>query len=112
MNGDLSIFWVFAGNRERFERDYQDLAKLLDLKGRDDLNIDVLLLVKNSMENLSDPWLMTIDNADDMGIFYGSTITGDDEICSEREMQKGTRPFSEYISSTTFGTIIALREPR
>ncbi|KAF8849683.1 TPR-like protein [Acephala macrosclerotiorum] len=106
-NRDLSIFWVFAGNRERFERDYLDLAKLLDLKGRDDPVTDVLLLVKNSIENLSIPWLMIIDNADDMVTFYGSAITGDDEICSAREMQKkGTRPFSEYIPSTTFGTII------
>jgi hypothetical protein len=80
---------------------------LLNLKGRDEPNTDVLLLVKNGIENLRDPWLLIIDNADDMGTFYGSTMTSDDEICSEREMQtKGTRSLSDYIPSTAFGTII------
>src|SRR5450432_56408 len=71
-NPDLSIFWVFAGSRERFEQGYMEIAKAMKLKGLDDSGVDVLSLVKDALETGDhDPWMMIIDNADDMDLFYG-----------------------------------------
>ena len=74
---ERSIFWVFAGNRHRFEKDYRDIAKKLGLKGADDPKVDVLRLIKDTLEedNFQD-WLMIVDNADKMELFFDQSQPG------------------------------------
>ena len=71
------IFWVFAGSRHRFEKDYRDIAKKLGLKGADDPKVDVLQLIKDTLEGDNfQNWLMIVDNADNMELFFDQSQPG------------------------------------
>ncbi|KAI0895152.1 TPR-like protein [Annulohypoxylon nitens] len=66
-----SIFWVPATDRIAFEQAYKQIGQLLNIPGIDANGADILQLVK---DRLSDegmgPWLMIIDNADDMNMIF------------------------------------------
>ncbi|CAG8971844.1 hypothetical protein HYALB_00001955 [Hymenoscyphus albidus] len=71
-----SIFWIHASSHDRFTQAFTDIAKELQIPGRDDPSADILLLVKSWLarsENGS--WLMVLDNADDAEIFFDSQST-------------------------------------
>jgi hypothetical protein len=81
---ETSIFWVFAGNRERFEQDYAAIAKGLRLPGHNDPEVDILNLVKSSLINPEfGKWLMIVDNADDMSIFHGTPESTDSQEAND-----------------------------
>lgn len=70
------------------------IAKGLKLPGYDDPEVDVLRLVKSSLEKSdSRDWLMIIDNADDMSVIDGSSET---ESCS----------ILKYIPNNAAGSIL------
>jgi hypothetical protein len=65
-----SIFWVHASTSTRFVEDFKRLAAEFQLPGRDDPQVDILQIVQNWLENhYQRPWLMVIDNVDDLQIF-------------------------------------------
>jgi hypothetical protein len=67
---DLSVFWVHASNAERFLQSYMALAFQCEISGRDNPK-EILPIVKNWLENKDHGrWLMVIDNADDMQMFF------------------------------------------
>ncbi|KAH7079197.1 kinesin light chain 1 [Paraphoma chrysanthemicola] len=64
-----AIFWVPAVTRAGFEQVYQDIAALLQIPLRTDGRHDVLQQVKMKLsEDMCEPWLMIVDNADDVGL--------------------------------------------
>lgn len=68
---DIAIFWVHASNAERFHQVYASIAKECNIPGHDDLKADLLLLVQGWLEReYKTQWLMVIDNADDMELFF------------------------------------------
>ena len=70
---DSHIFWVHGGSRSRFESDYRNIARLLDLRDREDPDVDVLRLVTDWLsDERNGPWLMILDNADDRDLWLGS----------------------------------------
>ncbi|KAF4895130.1 hypothetical protein CGCF415_v012018 [Colletotrichum fructicola] len=62
-----SIFWVNANTKATFEESYRSMADVLALPGRHDPDVNILALVRKWLqrEDVS-PWLMIIDNADDV----------------------------------------------
>ena len=65
------MFWVHASTVARFEEGYRAIANTVKIPGRNDPNADVLQLVKSWMCNKSNgKWVMILDNADDVSIFY------------------------------------------
>ncbi len=69
----MSVFWVHASNADRFRQSYACIAQECCIPGHDDSNEDVLTLVKKWLEGKSrGRWLMVIDNADDMQLFFGA----------------------------------------
>ncbi|KAH6886460.1 hypothetical protein B0T10DRAFT_81257 [Thelonectria olida] len=68
---DVSVFWVHASTAERMRQAFAAIAQLCDIPGSDDSAADVLLLVKEWLENESvGRWLLAIDNADDADFFF------------------------------------------
>jgi hypothetical protein len=74
MRPNYSIFWVPATGIEVLERAYLEIGVLLQIPGIADDKADVKTLVKNrlSQEQAGD-WLMIVDNADDVDIWFNNT---------------------------------------
>ena len=67
----MSIFWVHAGSRARFELDYRQLAKLVELPECDYPKQDIRPTVKDWFESLkSGDWILVLDNADNKADFF------------------------------------------
>jgi tetratricopeptide (TPR) repeat protein len=112
-----SIFWIFAGNKERFEQDYRNVAKGLRLPGYNDPKVDVLRLVKNSLEKSdSKHWLMIIDNADDLSVLDGPSETESFSILkyipdnAKGSIAYTTRSKENALRLTGEGTILQVSE--
>ncbi|KAI1041091.1 hypothetical protein LB505_005896 [Fusarium chuoi] len=68
---DVNIFWVHASSKPRFEEAYRAIAERMKLPKRDEPSTDILALVRDWLQNNeSGRWLMIIDNADDIKLFY------------------------------------------
>ncbi|KAF6781030.1 Kinesin light chain 5, partial [Colletotrichum sojae] len=66
-----SVFWVHGSTRATFEESYRSIADVLALPRRHDSDVNVLVLVRDWLqrEDVS-PWLMVIDNADDIQMLF------------------------------------------
>ncbi|KAH8674869.1 P-loop containing nucleoside triphosphate hydrolase protein [Ilyonectria robusta] len=74
-----SIFWVHASLKPRFEEAYQSIADNLRLPRRNDPSVDILGLVRDWLQREeAGPWLMVLDNVDDVNLFYPSSSAGRD----------------------------------
>ena len=76
----VSVFWVHAGSRVRFEQDYRRLAKLVELPECDEPKEDIRPIVKDWLESpRSGDWILVLDNADNKDDFFpeeNSTTNG------------------------------------
>ncbi|KAF4442689.1 Gamma-glutamylputrescine oxidoreductase [Fusarium acutatum] len=71
-NPDLSVFWVYASNEERMKQSYALIMQQFEIS-RGGNGLSDLELVKQWLEaEHHKPWLMVVDNADDLNLFYGT----------------------------------------
>ncbi|CEJ93571.1 hypothetical protein VHEMI09149 [[Torrubiella] hemipterigena] len=71
---DFSVFWVPATDRLAFEQAYKDIGVAINIPGIDADGADVKQLVKDALsDKRSRPWLMIVDNADDINMFFSQT---------------------------------------
>ena len=90
----MSVFWVHAGNAARFVQSYKRIASEFQIPGSDDLQSDVLQLVRDWLEGkYKCRWLMIVDNVDDRNMFF-ETLT---------DAGKALR---EYIPQSSRGSIL------
>ena len=67
-----SVFWVPMVSVASFENAYRDVGRQLRVPGIDEEKADVKKLVKNTLEaDHCGPWLLVLDNADDMELLFG-----------------------------------------
>ena len=93
-SASISVFWVHAGNAARFVQSYKRIASEFQIPGRDDLQSDVLQLVRDWLEGKYNcRWLMIVDNVDDRNMFF-DTLT---------DAGKALR---EYIPQSSRGSIL------
>lgn len=101
------IFWVHASTKQRFDQAYRDIARRLQLPGWNDPNIDTLPLVLewfNEADNGN--WLMVLDNADDLDMFFPKSIPSATD--SERPL-----PLTDYLPQSSRGSmLITTRDER
>ncbi|KAK5260321.1 hypothetical protein LTR40_004369 [Exophiala xenobiotica] len=68
-----SVFWVPAVDVTTSENAYKEIGRKLQVPGIEENGAEAKLLVKNVMSQGScGRWLLIIDNADDMELFFGS----------------------------------------
>lgn len=71
---DCFVFWVPAVDITTFENAYRKIGQELGIKGIDEEQADVKLLVREALDSESaGRWLLIIDNADDIELFSGNT---------------------------------------
>ncbi|KAF5633987.1 kinesin light chain [Fusarium tjaetaba] len=92
-NSSVNVFWVHASSKPRFEEAYRAVAERMKLPKRDEPSTDILALVRDWLQNdESGSWLMIIDNADDVNLFYPKST---DE-----------RPLASFLPKAQHGTIL------
>ena len=75
------VLWVYAVNETRFAQAYRDAADKVQLPGREDPQVDVCKLMCEWLNEMEDmPWLVILDNADNVANF----LPIEDEMVTER----------------------------
>ncbi|KAF3068006.1 hypothetical protein CFAM422_008183 [Trichoderma lentiforme] len=72
---NCSVFWVHADNETTFTQDFKAIAKRLGLSANL-VGEDLLLAVRHRIET-SHPWVLVLDNADNLRLFGVSHATQD-----------------------------------
>ncbi|CZR48374.1 uncharacterized protein FPRO_12984 [Fusarium proliferatum ET1] len=68
---DTSVFWVHASSVEKFSEGYASIANECRILGYEDATFNALSTVRDWLESKeSGKWLLVIDNADDMQLFF------------------------------------------
>ncbi|RBQ76957.1 hypothetical protein FVER14953_12333 [Fusarium verticillioides] len=92
-DSNVNVFWVHASSKPRFEEAYRAIAQRMKLPKRNEPSTDILALVRDWLQNdESGSWLMIVDNADDVNLFYPK---GTDE-----------RPLASFLPKAQHGTIL------
>ncbi|UKZ86328.1 uncharacterized protein TrAFT101_002164 [Trichoderma asperellum] len=101
---ETSVFWVHGGTEAKFEESYRLLADTLTLPGRHDPNANVLALVRDWLQKTEAlPWLIILDNADEMERFFPSRSENGE---SQRE------PLASFLPRTGNGKIVIMSRNR
>ncbi len=72
---DYSIFWVPALSDASFEQAYTEMARKLPVRKDTDDENPMESVRQYLSSEAAGPWLLIVDNADDMGMFFGSSDT-------------------------------------
>ncbi|KAF5001982.1 hypothetical protein FDECE_10784 [Fusarium decemcellulare] len=98
---DTSIFWVHASGSERFVEGYAKIAKECRIPGFDESDNDGLLVIKAWLQSKeSGKWLMIIDNADDLQLFFPQPGKPSDSS------SPATDNLTKYIPDCAHGTVL------
>ncbi|KAK3682215.1 P-loop containing nucleoside triphosphate hydrolase protein [Podospora appendiculata] len=98
------VFWVHASTKDRFREAYREIAHRLQLPGHDDPKTDALRLVFNWLcDENNGQWLMVLDNADDIDVFYPKRGTG---------QSTGAKPLAFFLPQTDNGRILVTSRSR
>ncbi|KAJ3523319.1 hypothetical protein NM208_g12500 [Fusarium decemcellulare] len=100
---ETSVFWVHASSESRFKEAYRSIANILRIPRRDDPGIDILTLVRDWLQSDEvGPWLMILDNADDVNLFYAAP----DEASSGSRPQRSQRLLAPFLPKRHNGTML------
>ncbi|KAI6439877.1 hypothetical protein MCOR15_011898 [Pyricularia oryzae] len=73
---ECSVFWVPAVDMTMFENAYREIGQSLEIQGIEDDDADVKTLVKAALSrNDAKPWLLIIDNVDDLQLLMDGRVT-------------------------------------
>ncbi|KAL7948816.1 hypothetical protein V8C42DRAFT_312410 [Trichoderma barbatum] len=101
---EISVFWVHASNADRFRAAYASIAEKCDVPGREDPKVDILSLVKKWLEEQDKmQWLIVIDNADDIELFFPLQQKSD-VPSTDNKPQQGDR-LARYIPDCNHGSV-------
>ena len=106
LHPDSHIFWVHGGSRSRFESDYRNIARLLNLLDPEDTKVDVIRLVTDWLSDVGNgAWLMIVDNADDHDLWLGSQR-------KEAQPSSTFAPLIRHLPRCIAGAILATTRDR
>ncbi|RYP81689.1 hypothetical protein DL770_005827 [Monosporascus sp. CRB-9-2] len=100
---EIWAFWVHAGTRARVEEGFKAIADAAKIPGRNQPKADILQLVYQWLHNeRNDQWLMVLDSADDVNVFYGT----DEKAKQTATIGEGMRPLWTYLPQSSNGSIL------
>ncbi|KFZ14930.1 hypothetical protein V502_05841 [Pseudogymnoascus sp. VKM F-4520 (FW-2644)] len=102
----VSVFWIHASTKTRFEQAYQEMAERLELPGRDDPKANVLRLVYNWLsDEANGQWHMILDNVDDGSVFFGNNdvFRG---VSPHNQAIDSQPPLEEFLPQSRHGSIL------
>ncbi|RYP50881.1 hypothetical protein DL769_010894 [Monosporascus sp. CRB-8-3] len=102
-NKEIWAFWVHAGTRARVEEGFKTIADAAKIPGRNQPNADILQLVCQWLHNeRNGQWLIVLDSADDVNVFYGT----DEKAKQTATIGEGMRPLWTYLPQSSNGSIL------
>ncbi|RDW91519.1 hypothetical protein BP5796_02684 [Coleophoma crateriformis] len=91
-----AVFWVSAVDTATFEQAYLEIAKLLNISGKQDNGADIKALVRQKLSTESyGEWLLIIDNADNADVLLKAPDTA-----------SSFTSLLHYLPSSSLGSII------
>lgn len=103
-NPNCSVFWVPATDHLVFEQAYKQIGHTLNIPSIDADGADIKQLVKDALSNDKriGPWLMVIDNADDINMVFRQATDGATILPA----------LMDYIPSSLTGSILLTTRDR
>ncbi len=90
------VFWVHASTRTRVEEGFWAIAEAVKLVGRSQPRANIPRLVYNWLSNeQGDKWVMVLDSADDLDVFYGAS----EDACEGQ-------PLATFLPQSSNGSIL------
>ena len=106
---EAHVFWIHASNYARFTEAYHRIGKELGLSDVDNPEVDTLRLVQKWLSNdANGPWLLVVDNADDIEAFFGLR----DNESAEQDGQQAKALFECLPQSSKGSMILTTRDKR
>ena len=103
------MFWIHARNKARLEEGYRNIAGELALPGLLDPTVDTVQLVTRWLgDELNGPWLLILDNVDDIEALHGACHL----ISAQLDQKETTASNSTYIPPSERGLIIITTRDR
>ncbi|KAI0857353.1 P-loop containing nucleoside triphosphate hydrolase protein [Xylaria cubensis] len=100
---ELWVFWIHAGTRARVEQGFKAIADAIKILGRNQPDADILQLVYQWLCNEHNgQWLMVLDSADDIDVFYDVSQDGKQSTPTGEEM----KALWAYLPQSSNGSII------
>ncbi|KAI0479994.1 P-loop containing nucleoside triphosphate hydrolase protein [Xylaria cf. heliscus] len=100
---EIWVFWLHAGTRARVEQGFKAIADAVKIRGRGQPKADILQLVYQWLCNEHNgQWLMVLDSADDVDVFYGAGRGGGQSATAGEER----RALWTYLPQSSNGSII------
>ena len=93
-NPEAHVFWVYGGNPARFYQGYKKIARDLSLPSWDDPDTDTLELVLDWFGKTDQPFLLVVDNADNMADYWPRKLSASSGSDSQ------TSNLSTYLPET------------
>ncbi|KAI8633501.1 P-loop containing nucleoside triphosphate hydrolase protein [Xylariaceae sp. FL1651] len=93
---EIWVFWIHAETQARVEEGFKSIADTVKIPGRNQPTADIPQLVYQWLQNeRNGRWLMVLDSADDINVFYET------ELQADRTATKSSKkPFSAYLPQT------------
>lgn len=89
---ERSIFWVYGMTKDTLEDAFRSVAGRLEIPGYNDPKTNILALVRDWLQREDvAPWLLILDNADDMNTFFQQAVQ---------------LPTASYLPKTSHGKIL------
>ncbi|KAK4060877.1 hypothetical protein Trihar35433_9802 [Trichoderma harzianum] len=99
----VSVFWIHASSAARFRQAFASIAQEYNIPGYAEPKVDMLLLVKNWLEEKDHgEWLMIIDNAYDMQLFFDQPAA----TATYPSKEKDEKNLARYLPECAYGTIL------
>jgi tetratricopeptide (TPR) repeat protein len=99
------VFWIDAETTTKFEQGYQEIAKTVRVKGRNEKGADILNLVYEWLRDKSNGnWVMILDNADDKDVFTSCPS-------SHRQASSG-KHIGDFLPQSSNGSILVTSRSR
>ena len=74
------VFWVYASTAARFGQAFEEIGQRIPIPNWKYPTLDTVKVVSRWLDNADEVhWLMVVDNADDMELFFGSETTLQEE---------------------------------
>ena len=97
------VFWVHASNAARFEQSYRDIADCVKIAGRLDPKANIFKLVHDWLRGSKSRWLLVLDNVDDAGFLFNTSVSGQGGAADSSSTVRSMR---EYLPQSESGSIL------